>query len=100
MTSYHTIYPVIWSRFNRLADKAENIAFEFEDMNPEAGETNPTPTTDGANHTILQKRPRPEPKRKDNAEYVPSPDHSDTDSEDERGAKKYKRGGEKEGRQM
>ncbi len=89
--TYSGVYSIVWTCFSTLADEAEKITFEFKDMPPEADETNATSTAGEANHTILQKRPRPEPKR-NSAEYIPSPDPSDEDSMDEREAKKSKRG--------
>lgn len=95
---YSGIYQKVWSGFSSLLVHAEGISYDFDDST-----VNATAGTNDTTKTTLHKRPRPEPKRKDNAEYIPSPDHSDEpdeDSVDEREAKESKSKGVKKQRLM
>ncbi len=72
--TYSDIYLHVWGGFNKLAQEAQTIEFVFKDTTPSAEE---------ANDTILHKRPRLKPKRKDDDdEYTLSTDIEDSEESD------------------
>lgn len=74
--TYSDIYNIAWLGFQILATKTQETPFNFDD---------PTSSADDANKTILQKRPRSQPKPRPDDDYEPGADSDEEQDSDEVG---------------